>query len=65
MPVTPGAVVALVTPYSKNSRVVTIIDTEVPGGTGVGLVAMIEVVALMIGEVVQCYSGRDTSGRSR
>jgi phosphatidylserine decarboxylase len=52
----PGAVVAETTPYSKNSRVVTIIDTDISGGTGVGLVAMIEVVALMIGEIVQCYS---------
>jgi len=52
----PTAVIAMATPYSKNSRVVTIIDTNVPGGSGVGLVAMIEVVALMIGEVVQCYS---------
>jgi phosphatidylserine decarboxylase len=45
-----------VTPYSKNRRVVTVIDTDVPKGTGVGLVAMIEIVALMIGEIVQCYS---------
>jgi phosphatidylserine decarboxylase len=52
----PDAVVAVVTPYSKNKRVVTIIDTDVPGGTMVGLVAMIEVAALMIGEIVQCYS---------
>ena len=52
----PGAVVAMVTPYSKNRRVVTIIDTDVEGGTGVGLVAMIEVVAMMIGDIVQCYS---------
>ncbi|ABA89540.1 phosphatidylserine decarboxylase, putative [Syntrophotalea carbinolica DSM 2380] len=52
----PQAVVQAVTPYSKNRRVVTVFDTDVPGGTGVGLVAMIEVVALMIGEVVQCYS---------
>lgn len=52
----PTAVIAMATPYSKNRRVVTIIDTNVPGGSGVGLVAMIEVVALMIGEVVQCYS---------
>ena len=52
----PGAIVALATPYSKNKRVVTIIDTDVVGGTGVGLVAMIEVVALMIGEIVQVYS---------
>jgi phosphatidylserine decarboxylase len=52
----PAAVVAVVTPYSKNKRTVTVIDTDVPGGTGVGLVAMVEVVALMIGEVVQGYS---------
>lgn len=52
----PGAVVEVVTPYSKNKRVVTILNTDVAGGTRVGLVAMVEVVALMIGEVVQCYS---------
>lgn len=54
----PGAVVAVETPYSKNKRVITIIDTDVPGGTNVGLVAMIEIVALMIGEIKQCYSAR-------
>lgn len=52
----PSAVVAMATPYSKNKRVVTIIDTDVEGGTNVGYVAMIEVVALMIGDIVQCYS---------
>jgi phosphatidylserine decarboxylase len=52
----PDSVVALATPYSKNRRFVTILDTDVPGGTAVGLVAVIEVVALMIGNVVQCYS---------
>lgn len=52
----PAAVVAMATPFSKNRRVVTVIDTDVPDGTRVGLVAMIEVVALMIGEIVQCYS---------
>lgn len=52
----PGAVVSVVTPYSKNKRVVTIIDTDGPGGSQVGLVAMIEIVALMIGNIVQCYS---------
>ncbi len=52
----PGAVVSIATPYSKNRRVVTVIDTDVPGGTGVGLVAMVEVVALMIGDIVQAYS---------
>jgi phosphatidylserine decarboxylase len=45
-----------VTPYSKNKRVITIIDTDVPGGTQVGVVAMVEVVALMIGDIAQCYS---------
>jgi len=54
----PAAVTTVVTPYSKNRRVVTIIDTDVPGGSRIGRVAMIEVVALMIGEVVQCYSAR-------
>ena len=54
----PGAVVALATPYSKNKRVVTVIDTDVPGGTGAGLVAMVEIVALMIGDILQCYSER-------
>nr|WP_320015178.1 phosphatidylserine decarboxylase [uncultured Desulfobacter sp.] len=52
----PGAVVREVTPYSKNRRVVTIIDTDVHGGTGCGLVCMVEVVAMMIGKIVQCYS---------
>jgi len=52
----PGAIIALVTPYSKNKRVVTVIDTDVPGGTQAGLVAMIEVAALMIGGIKQCYS---------
>ncbi len=52
----PNAVVSTVTPYSKNKRVVTVIDTDVMGGSRIGLVAMIEVVAFMIGEIVQCYS---------
>jgi phosphatidylserine decarboxylase len=52
----PGAVISMATTFSKNRRVVTIIDTDVPGGTGIGLVAMIEIVAMMIGDIVQCYS---------
>jgi phosphatidylserine decarboxylase len=52
----PGAVVITVTPYSMNKRVITIFDTDIPGGSHVGFVAMIEVVALMIGDIVQCYS---------
>lgn len=58
----PGAVVEMVTPYSKNKRVVTVFDTDVPGGTGVGKVAMVEVVALMIGDIVQTYSGHQYEG---
>ncbi len=52
----PGAVMAVGSPFSKNKRVVTIIDSDVTGGTQVGKVAMIEVVALMIGRIEQCYS---------
>ncbi|MBN1932270.1 MAG: phosphatidylserine decarboxylase [Desulfobacterales bacterium] len=52
----PGAVISEVTPFSKNKRVITIFDTDIAGGTNVGLVAMVEIVALMIGEIVQCYS---------
>jgi len=52
----PRAIVSLITPYSKNRRVVTILQTDVPGGSQLGLVAIIEVVALMVGRVVQRYS---------
>ncbi|RPH50483.1 MAG: phosphatidylserine decarboxylase [Desulfobacteraceae bacterium] len=52
----PGAVVSAVTPLSKNRRIITIIDTDTHDGTCIGCVAMIEVVALMIGDIVQCYS---------
>ena len=52
----PGALVHEVSAYSKNKRIVTIIDTDIPGGTGVGKIAMVEIVALMIGDIVQCYS---------
>jgi phosphatidylserine decarboxylase len=52
----PNATVQLLTPYSKNRRVVTILDTECAGGDRVGCVAMIEVVALMVGQIEQRYS---------
>ncbi|MBP9024444.1 MAG: phosphatidylserine decarboxylase [Spirochaetes bacterium] len=52
----PSAVIAEVTPYSKNRRAVTIIDTDVEGGTNCGFVAMFEVAALMIGGIEQRYS---------
>ena len=44
--------------YSKNRRIVTIIDTDMEGGSQVGCVAMIEIVALMIGEIKQAYSNK-------
>jgi phosphatidylserine decarboxylase len=52
----PTALISLASLYAKNKRVITIIDTDVPDGSGVGLVAMIEIVALMIGDIVQSYS---------
>jgi phosphatidylserine decarboxylase len=55
-PCNPGLVSAAAFPYAKNKRVVTIFDTDAPGGSSIGLVAMIEIVALMIGDIVQCYS---------
>jgi phosphatidylserine decarboxylase len=52
----PAAIIATATPFSRNRRVVTLLDTDVPGGSQVGKVAMIEIVALMIGRITQCYS---------
>ena len=54
----PGAAMQLATPLSKNRRVVTIIDTDTAEGTGIGLVAMVEIVALMIGDIDQRYSAK-------
>jgi len=54
----PIAVIKNPAASAQNGRSITVIDTGVPGGTGIGLVAMIEVVALMIGEVHQCYSAQ-------
>jgi len=52
----PSALIAMASLYAKNRRVVTIIDTDVTGGSQVGLVAMIEIVALMIGDIAEAYS---------
>jgi phosphatidylserine decarboxylase len=52
----PNAAVRLLTPYSKNRRVVTVLDTDSEGGDQIGYVAMIEVVALMVGQIEQRYS---------
>ncbi|MCX7966616.1 MAG: phosphatidylserine decarboxylase [Syntrophorhabdaceae bacterium] len=61
----PEVLVTICSPYSKNRRFITILDTDVEGGTHVGLVAMIEVVALLIGDVVQCYSAEKYENRQR
>ncbi len=55
-PCNPNAAVQLITPVSKNRRVVTILETDGPNGSRIGRVAMIEVVALMIGQIEQRYS---------
>jgi phosphatidylserine decarboxylase len=52
----PNAVVKLISAVSKNRRVVTVLDTDLPEGSQVGRVAMIEVVALMVGQIEQRYS---------
>jgi phosphatidylserine decarboxylase len=52
----PAAVVSEATPFSRNRRAVTVIDTDVAGGSNCGLVAMVEVAALMIGQIVQAYA---------
>jgi phosphatidylserine decarboxylase len=54
----PGAVIRLAGAYAKNRRAVTVIDTDLENGTGVGLVAMVEIAALMIGDIQSCYSER-------
>jgi phosphatidylserine decarboxylase len=55
----PNATAKLITPHSRNKRVVTIIETNCEGGSRIGFVAMIEVVALMIGQIDQRYSERE------
>jgi phosphatidylserine decarboxylase len=52
----PSALIAMASLYAKNRRAVTIIDTDVPNGSQVGLVAMVEIVALMIGDIAEAYS---------
>jgi len=54
----PGAIVSLINPHAKNRRVVTILQTDVSCGAGIGLIAIVEVVALMVGQIVQCYSSQ-------
>jgi phosphatidylserine decarboxylase len=58
----PNAAVQVLTPFSKNRRVVSILDTDCPNGSRVGRVAMIEVVALMVGQIEQRYSDHRYEG---
>ncbi len=51
----PAAVSKIIIPYSKNRRIVTIIDTDVENGSQIGIIAFIEIVALMIGDIEQYY----------
>jgi phosphatidylserine decarboxylase len=52
----PLASITIASIHSKNRRVITIINTDVKGGSWVGLVTMVEIVALMIGDIQQAYS---------
>lgn len=52
----PTATISIATPLSLNRRIVTIIDTDIDGGTKVGLVAFVEIIAMMIGDIKQVYS---------
>jgi phosphatidylserine decarboxylase len=52
----PLASIAVASIHSKNRRVVTIMDTDVQDGSWIGWVAMVEIVALMIGDIKQAYS---------
>lgn len=52
----PTSTISLITPLSMNRRIVTIINTDVTYGSNIGMVAFVEVVAMMIGEISQEYS---------
>ncbi|MBZ0274482.1 phosphatidylserine decarboxylase [bacterium] len=56
--VNPRAVRARPGLLAENARHVTLIDTDAGGGTGVGLVAVVPVAALVIGKIVMRYSPR-------
>lgn len=52
----PGALVCFQRPYAMNRRRVIVIDTDVDDGSRVGVVALINVAAMMIGRVDDAYS---------
>ena len=52
----PQALTTFTRSYEVNRRAVTVYDTDVPGGTGVGLVAQVDVAAMMIGRLQPAFS---------
>ncbi|MCX8097610.1 MAG: phosphatidylserine decarboxylase [Casimicrobiaceae bacterium] len=52
----PHALTTFTRSYEVNRRAVTVYDTDVPGGSGVGLVVQVDVAAMMIGQIVPAYS---------
>jgi phosphatidylserine decarboxylase len=54
----PTALVSFDAPYTLNRRSVTIIDTDVAGGSNVGIVAVVCVAAMMIGDIAMAYSAQ-------
>ncbi|MCL4234420.1 MAG: phosphatidylserine decarboxylase, partial [Deltaproteobacteria bacterium] len=56
--VNPRAIRALPHVLSDNARAIAILDTDIEGGTGVGLVAVIPVAAQVIGKIVWAASER-------
>jgi phosphatidylserine decarboxylase len=52
----PLAATRLRNSYPRNRRAVTVYDTDVPNGSGVGTVVQVDVAAMMIGQIVSCYS---------
>ncbi len=54
----PAALVRFPGSYAVNRRAITLYDSDVPGGTGVGVVAQIDVAAMMIGQIEPRFSVR-------
>jgi phosphatidylserine decarboxylase len=52
----PTALVSFDSPYMLNRRRVVVLNTDVPGGSQVGAVAVIAVAAMMIGRIEDRYS---------
>jgi phosphatidylserine decarboxylase len=54
----PLAATRLRNSYPRNRRAVTVYDTDISNGSGVGIVVQVDVAAMMIGQIVGCYSER-------